>query len=282
MEKHNIIDENIYKIFCIGKIADVINKNTNITWCLFSTNSLNIIDGLYEIGSNQIYSEKKKSVRESKILRYSEHSGYIYITGDKINKMTIFNNHRTEKSDPYIYMPSNTMEAFTVNYLFHTHPKTPHLGSRIKNGLIYELPSISDILHFIEHHNRGKLLGSLVIAPEGIYLIRKNIFDRDKIKIDYDIFMDEMDEIYAECFNESLGDYSYINIREHKINNEIKLPENIFYEQIAPNFKYLKKINFKLLKYDLCIEYFPRVLLSNLENFTHRWLFPDIYIPIIP
>jgi hypothetical protein len=281
LEEHNIIDENIYKILNMGKICDAVNKSSNISWCLFSTNSLNIIDGLYEIGSNQIYSEKKKTIRQSNIIRYSEHAGYLYIAGDKINKITIFNGYRTESSDPFIYMPTNTIEAFTVNYLFHTHPKTPYIGSRIKNGIIYEFPSISDILHFIEHHNRGKLLGSIVLAPEGIYIIRKNKFDRNKIKIDYDIFVDEIDEIYTECYNDSLGDYSHIEINKFIKNNEIELPNDIFYKQIAPNFKYLKKINTKLLKYDLYIDYYPRILLNNSENFTHHWLFPDIYIPII-
>jgi hypothetical protein len=30
---------------------------------------LNIVDGLFEIGSNQIYSEKNKTTRQSKILK---------------------------------------------------------------------------------------------------------------------------------------------------------------------------------------------------------------------
>ena len=49
-----------------------------------------------------------------------------------------------DKEDPLIYQPENCIEAFSVDYIFHTHPKTPWLGSRVgTNGILYEFPSIS-------------------------------------------------------------------------------------------------------------------------------------------
>lgn len=66
-------------------------------------------------------------------------------------------------------------------YIFHTHPTTPYIGSRFKNGIIYEFPSIMDINHFIEHHNRGELQISMVITPEGLYIIRKNHLIKTKL-----------------------------------------------------------------------------------------------------
>ena len=148
LESHNMINAKLYKQLSISKF-----DNFNIEWCLLATNQLNILDGLFENGSNQIYIEKNKNISQSKISRFSEHSGFIYFEKNKVSNINIISGSRIEPSDPTIFMPKNCLEALNVNYIFHTHPKTPYIGSRIKNGIIYEFPSISDIIHFIDHHN---------------------------------------------------------------------------------------------------------------------------------
>ena len=45
------------------------------------------------------------------------------------------------------------MDASFYQYLFHTHPPTPKPGGRAGEGIVYEFPSIGDILHFIDHFN---------------------------------------------------------------------------------------------------------------------------------
>jgi len=276
LTSHNIIDSIFYKKICTNIIP-----NLDIEWCLMSTNGLNIIDGLYEIGSNQIYIEKNKNIYGSKKSRFSEHSGFIYFEKNKITNITVMTGSRVDPADPLIFMPTNCLEALEVNYIFHTHPKTPYIGSRIKNGIIYEFPSISDIIHFIEHHNNGKLLGSIVVAPEGIYIIRKNNFDRKNIQIDYDIFVGELEEIFMECYNDSYSKYSVINYNNLKINGEIKLPDIFFYEQISINYEYIDKINKVLVKYDLFIDYYARILFNRPDIYTNKWIFDDIYVPLI-
>jgi hypothetical protein len=306
---HNIIDSKFYKKICNDfeqninitrkskenketntlEINDDIKKNilnnTNINicvgWTQLSTNGLNILDGLYEIGSNQIYIEKNKNISESKISRFSEHSGFIYFEKNKISNISVITGSRVEPSDPLIFMPSNCLEALKVDYIYHTHPKTPYIGSRIKSGIVYEFPSISDIIHFVEHHNNGKLLGSIIIAPEGIYIIRKNNFDRNPIHIDYDIMVGDLEEIFMECYNDSYLQYSKINYKELKVNGEIKLPDSFFYEEVSINYEYINKINKVLEKYDLFIDYYARVLFDKPKNYTKKWIFDDIYIPLI-
>ena len=275
LQIHNVINTILYKTICN------ININDGINWCLFNTNSINVVDALYEIGSNQIYGDKNNIIQKSKKLRFSEHSGFINIQNNKVSDITILNDLRVDKSDPYIYLPNNTLEALKVNYLFHTHPKTPYIGSRIKNGIIYEFPSVSDILHFIEHHNNGKLLGSIIITPEGIYIIRKNHFDRSHIKIDYDIFIDKLEDTLINCYEFSLSKYSYIDYKKHIVNGNINIPENIFYNDIAINYNYINLINDELQKYNLFIDYYTRILLNNDIFNVNRWIFPDIYLPII-
>lgn len=276
LSHHNIINTNLLK-----KITNIKFNDFNIEWCLITTNQLNILDGLYEVGSNQIYIEKNKNISQSKISRFSEHSGFVYFEKNKVSNINVISGTRVEQSDPTIYMPKNCLEALEVNYIFHTHPKTPYIGSRIKSGIIYEFPSISDIIHFIDHHNNGKLLGSIVIAPEGIYIIRKNNFNRKNISVDYDIMISELEDIFTLCYNDSYLKYSSINYNKHKVNDEIKLPEKIFYNKISTNYDYIDKINKVLAKYDIFIDYYARTHFDKTDFTSNQWIFDDIYLPFV-
>lgn len=269
LSKHNIIDYSLYENIMKYKIPEF-----NITFNTFNTNDLNIIDGLYEEGSNKIYINKNENIFNYKNNKYSEHYGFLLFSENKLDKIVLKLNYRSEKNDPTIFLPKNYNELLSVDYIFHTHPKTPYIGSRMINSIIYEFPSIDDITHFVEHHNWGKLLGSLVITPEGIYNIRKYIFNRDKIRLDNDIFVSELRDVYDDCFEESTEIYS--NIKDIKmINNHIKIPDEIFYKDISTNLNFIKKINYELEKYDITIDFYPRIKLNN------KWIFPTIYIPTI-
>jgi len=276
LQLHNMINTKLYKQLSTIKI-----DNFNIDWYLVATNQLNVLDGLFENGSNQIYIEKNKNISQSKITRFSEHSGFIYFEKNKVSNINIISGSRVEPDDPTIFMPKNCLEALEVNYIFHTHPKTPYIGSRIKNGIMYEFPSISDIIHFIEHHNNGKLLGSIIIAPEGLYIIRKNNFNRKNISVDYDIMINDLEDIFLECYNDSYMKYSSIDYQKYKINNEIKLPEKIFYLKISTNYNYINKINKVLIKYDIFIDYYARTFFNKTNYVTNKWIFDDIYLPNI-
>jgi hypothetical protein len=271
---HQLITHNIINYELYVKIIKFEIDNYNINYNLFNTNELNIMDSLYEEGSNKIYIDKKKNIFNSKENKFSEHYGLLHFANNKLEKVVVELGSRVEKDDPSIYMPQNSLEALKVNYIFHTHPKTPYLGSRMSVSILYEFPSMGDIMHFIEHHNRGILLGSIVIAPEGIYNIRKNIFNRDKIKIDYDIFLSDMEDVYIECYQNSASEYS--KLRElDKINGHYKIPEKIFYKNVATNLDFIKKINSALEKYDVTIDFYNRIYLNE------KWIFPTIFLPNI-
>ena len=269
LDIHNIINYDLYEQIMKFEISEY-----NINYNLFNTNELNIIDGLYEEGSYNIYIDKKKNIFNSKDNKFSEHYGLLYFSNNKLDKIVVQLNTRVEKDDSSIYMPQNSKEALKVDYIFHTHPKTPYLGSRISISILYEFPSMGDILHFIEHHNQGVLLGSIVIAPEGIYNIRKYTFNRDKIKLDYDIFLSELEDTYIDCYQDSMADYSDLKQLE-KIKGHYKIPEKIFYKNIATNLEFIKRINYVLEKYDLTMDFYPRI------NLNDKWIFPTIYIPTI-
>ena len=223
---HSKINPLLYENLC-----KINFENFIYSFSLLHSNNINIIDGVYEEGSYNIFINKNKNLFNTEKFNFSEHSGFILFNADRVDKVVVLNNYRTDKDDPTIFLPQNTIEALKVNYIFHTHPKTPELFSRfINDGILYEFPSLNDIYHFIDHHNRGILNGSLVITPEGIYNIRKKNFNEKKIIIDDDIFDNVMNDIYMEC-----------NKQAHDKYNKIKFTENNFYKHIATNLQFIKK-----------------------------------------
>lgn len=264
---HSKINPILYENLCKVNI-----DNFNFSFSLLHSNNINIIDGVYEEGSYNIFINKNKNIFNTDKFNFSEHSGFILFNADKVDKVVVLNNYRTDKDDPTIFLPQNTIEALSVNYIFHTHPKTPELFSRfINDGILYEFPSLNDIYHFIDHHNRGILNGSLVITPEGIYNIRKKNFNHKKIIIDDDIFDNVMNDIYMEC--NKLAYNKYINI---------KFTENNFYKHVATNLEFIVKINNILEKFDITIDYICRVKSKRINNnYKAKWIIPNIYLPII-
>jgi hypothetical protein len=269
LEFHNLINFTLYEMICN------INIDNHITFLNINTNAFHIIDGLYQEGSKQIYIDNNKNVFNNNVNRYSEHHGYILFNNSKIDKIITLNQFRVSKNDPTIFLPKQNVELLKQKCIFHTHPTTPYIGSRFKNGIIYEFPSIMDINHFIEHHNRGELQVSLVITPEGLYSIRKKSFNKDKIVIDNDIFINEVERVYKQCLHEIIETYKHSIVFD--INN-YKINDKYFYKYIASNIGYLIIINKILEKYDITIDFYGRVPIKN--NNKINYVFSDVYIPL--
>jgi len=264
---HSKINPILYENLCKLNI-----DNINYSFSLLHSNNINIIDGIYEEGSYNIFINKNKNLFNTDKFNFSEHSGFIIFNADIVDKVVVLNNYRTDKEDPTIFLPKNNIEALSVHYIFHTHPKTPELFSRfINDNILYEFPSLNDIYHFIDHHNRGILNGSLVITPEGIYNIRKKTFNEKKIIIDEDIFDNLMNDVFLDCYKKSYDKYY-----------KIKFNENNFYKHIATNLEFLKNINSVLEKFDITIDYICRVKSKKINNdYKSKWIIPNFYLPII-
>ena len=271
LEFHQLIIHFQIDYFLYEKICKIKLEQFDFDFQLIHSNNINIIDGLYEEGSYNIFTDKNKNLFNTNILRFSEHSGFIIFNNNIVDKIIVLNDYRTDEEDPTIFLPKNNIEALSVDYIFHTHPKSPELGSRLEYKLLYEFPSISDIYHFIDHHNRGILKGSLVITPEGLYIIRKYNFNNNKIIIDEDIFNNDIEEVYLDCYEDS-----YVKYKTLKIN------ENNFYKYISNNFEYIYRINKILEKYDLAIDFISRVKSKKIfKDYKSKWIIPNIFIPII-
>lgn len=271
IKNHNIKppDEFIDKIWN----AEIIRKNDDIKinaeikiknnqkYLRLGRNQLMIIDALMKHGG---YNKKYHDSQNDQLIRYSEHAGYIDIREKYVENIIVSGNTlRVDRGDEEIFLPTNSPDTYKYKYIFHTHPPTPRPGGRVTEGILYEFPSIGDILHFIDHHNDGNTMGSLVMTPEGLYNIRKKTNNNEKIQINEDEMYNEIRKIQKK-------------VQEHAINNYgTKFSTYEFYSKISQDRKYIDAINNKLNKYNLAIDFYPRT-----KDFKGLWIVDSVYVPI--
>jgi hypothetical protein len=227
-----------------------------------SRNQLLIMDALMKHGS---YTKKYIDNNDKDKFRYSEHTGLLDFNENKLDKIVISGKtNRVDEHDDDIFLPENMIEAYDYEYFFHTHPATPKPGGRADVGILYEFPSTSDIFHFIEHYNNGTTQGSIVITPEGLYIIRKYIVDDKKI------LLKKSNNMYK-----NIDKYTQ-NIQKKAINKygtDFSIYK--FYSEIAQDIQYINLLNKKLNEYDIHIEYKPRE-----KDKKGRWIIDTIYLPV--
>lgn len=271
IEEHNIepsekFIDTIYLIvstrsnsYRINMKGDIIN-NEKVVYVKLDKNQIMIIDALmYHGGYTKKYYDKTKNE-----FKYSEHAGLLDFNGKYLDRIIVSGNtNRTDIGDSDIYLPSNMDDAIQYEYLFHTHPPTPKPGGRASDGILYEFPSIGDILHFIDHFNDGKTIGSLVVTPEGMYNIRKLELNTNKIKIDEDNMfkavsseINKIQDSALEIYGTTFSTYQ-------------------FYSSIAQDTTYISRLNKILETFGLHIDFFPR----KRDN-KGKWIIDSIYLPI--
>ena len=242
------------------KIKAKIYKKHEARYIKISKNQLRILESLYLDGSK----EKKYFDSKSK-LRYSEHSGLLDFGKSRLQRIIInAKQNISDKVDDTILLPDNMPDAFDFEYMFHTHPSTPNPGSRIIEGILYEFPSISDLFHFIEHHNQGKTQGSIIITPEGLYII-KCIDPKLQIDVnDEDMIMEFLEDKVNEIQEEALEKFGY------------EIDNAMFYKKIARDLTFIEKYNELIKDLNLKIFYKPRVSVNK------KWVLDDIYLKVRP
>jgi hypothetical protein len=274
MDKHNIkpSEEFMDKIFDyhmeitedddkpIKLLGRTVVKN-NVSYLKLDKNQIMIIDALMKHGG---YNKKYYDTEKKNITRYSEHAGFFDIRGKNLYNIIISGNTlRVDRGDEEIFLPSNIPDAYYYEYIFHTHPPTPKPGGRANDGILYEFPSLGDIFHFIDHYNDGHTIGSLVMTPEGLYNIRKLNNDNSNIEINEDNFYAEMRKTFKNVQQKAISKYG------------VKFTTYTFYSKISQDMTYINIINEILEKYELHIDYYPRV-----KDFRGSWIVDTIYVQI--
>jgi hypothetical protein len=280
IEKHNVrpsidfVDHILSHYIGITKnntvrLPSLIHTNNKDSFIKLDRNQLMIMDALYESGGgtkkylDRHDSKNRSNQHNSDHFRFSEHAGLLQLNKNNVENIIVFGN--TNRIDPYdneIYLPKNVDYAYDFEYIFHTHPATPSPGARMKDGILYEFPSVSDIIHFMEHTTLGRTKGSIVIAPEGCYVIKKNK-DTNMREIDLSDFRENMRE-------------KVLDIQKHaikKYGTKVAKNQNFFHKKVAIDKSYLKKYNHYLNRYGIQILYQPRI-----RDSKGRWVLDTLYI----
>jgi hypothetical protein len=255
-KKNKITDFEVLKVDGSEYMID------DIKYLKVNRNQILIFDALMVHGG---FKKKYSLSNDLTNLKYSEHMGLLDFDQHGLDKVIISaKTTRVDEGDDEIFMPKSIKESLDFEYIFHTHPPTPNPGSRAIQGILYEFPSVSDILHFLYHYNLGKTQGSIVVAPEGMYNIRKKNFNRDNIRIDdEDELIKELSKVHFKIQDKAIKKYG------------AKINLNKFYNEIAQDMNFIDEYNQTLNKYDIQIDYFPRIKDKN-----DNWFVDNIYLPV--
>ena len=264
IEKHNFIPPEIFQdlifFFKLDTKITLKSKIIDLTYIKINKNQLMILDALLKHGG---YTKKYIDLQNKEITRYSEHAGLLDFNMNILEKIVVAGNTtRVDKGDNEIFLPLDIKDYQEYEYIFHTHPPTPKPGGRVLGGILYEFPSMGDILHFIDSFNSGKVCGSLVVSSEGLYNIRKLKLNHDKIDIDEDALFKEFTKNFMKIQDNYITKYG-TNFNSTK-----------FYKKIAQDKGAINEINKILNKYELNIDYYPRIKHKN------NWILNIVYLPI--
>ncbi|XWV26304.1 hypothetical protein QJ857_gp0770 [Tupanvirus soda lake] len=242
------------------------NQINSFTYIPLHYNKLLIIDALMHQGSKPRYLVPKIESKNAEKYIYSEHSGAISIKNKAIDNIIVSaETNRMDITDDNIYLPTNTEILGKHEYIFHTHPNTSKYGGRISEGIIYEFPSANDLFNFIKYHNEGKAQASIVVAPEGTYVIRpikyQKIFD-----FNYELFY------HLRKFILKLEKMAIKKIKP--IIDDISDPD-IFHKEIGSDFTFIKLFNKFIEPANLFIEFYPRIKKNG------EWYLRQINLPYI-
>lgn len=243
--------------------SNVYNIDTKY-YVKITRNTILVLDALMNDGGHiQKYQDNKKNYK------YSEHFGMLDICGKRVDKIIISNKtNRIDKFDDSILLPNNIPDALEYEYIFHSHPPSPLPGSRAKDGVLYEFPSINDIFHFLEHFFRGETIGSIVVSPEGIYII---VPDKDIENINYNC----TNKIYNNM-NRLAQDIQELAIKKYGS----EFSNKTFFSEIAQDTIFIKMYN-KMLDKVLGKNRIKVLWKSRIyDEQVKEWIIPSFYLPI--
>lgn len=283
VERHNIEPSIQFKEFLLSKtLTKLLNRNLTkyeykpkkdgkkgkmilarvITneheYVMINRNQILILDALMIHGGYG----KKYIDAQNDFSRYSEHAGFLDFENDSLSKIVVSGKtSRVDEGDEDIYLPMDMDDMFEYEYIFHTHPPTPKPGGRAKEGILYEFPSTGDLYHFIDHHNGGNVIGSLIVTAEGLYNVHKYSTSATNINIDDDDLFKKYDRVFNKVQEGSIRKYG------------TKFDTNKFYSVIAQDLEYITQINLVLNKFDIQVDFYPRKRDKN-----GNWIIDTVFL----
>lgn len=234
------------------KIPKTLKKQ--FTYIPFPSHSLLVLDAVWKQGSGRRYKYQSRFL-------YSEHSGVLSVADKRVDQVIVLSNtNRVDPSDSEIFLPTNSDAFSDYPYMFHTHPNNGSWGGRMKDGIAYEFPSASDIYNFTEYYDKGKTQASIIVSPEGMYIIRPVTY----------VNKYSLDQHHYAGINDTINNLETkaMSLIKGKVNDAAS-----FYKYISNNTRYIARFNNYLAKINVYIEYFPRILVNG------EWVLRPVYLP---
>lgn len=235
----------------------VYHKSKKVHYIKISQNQMMIMDALMIDGGKKKYSGKYSEEN------FSEHAGHLDFN-KQLERITVSAKTRREDDDDIgiLFPDVKFAEIKDYEYIFHTHPPSPYSQSRANEGFLFDLPTVEDIIVFIDLFDRKLTQGSIVIAPEGVYVIRtlntkiKTLdIDIEKLMEDYDNEFDRLSEYTKKKYGTNLSKKKY-------------------YKIVTKDRNTINQINKCLRKYKLHITFKPRIKKNK------EWILDSLYLPV--
>lgn len=223
----------------------------NFKYVHLKHNHLLIIDALMKQGSSPRYQADHLNHNV-----YSEHSGAIVVNNGSFSHFIVSGTtSRLDPTDKSILLPTNTEDMSNHLFFFHTHPNTDVYAGRIKENVIYEFPSANDVFNFIKYYNKGKLQASVIVVPEGTYVIRPMRLVGSYV-VKPTLFH------YLRKFLSKLEKTAIGRLTRLKVIETLNQPDN-FHKWVSDNRHYINTYNRFLEPHNMFIEYYPRVKVGD-------------------
>jgi hypothetical protein len=194
--------------------------------------------------------------------RFSETVGYLQPQGNRVERLVIGRSDVADDLDTTILFPNPLEGTDEHEYYFHTHPATPKPGARVVEGILYEFPSPDDVMHFLSHLAYGKTRGSIVLAPEGAYILTR--LQGAKLSIPKTAYRDYYD-VVVDVQKRSVAHFA-IGRKPPSL--------NVFYNRIAQDRQWVRRVDRLLRTWGLRVHYRPRI------NVNGRWIVDGGKLPL--
>lgn len=242
-------------------LAGTHGRTTTAPTVTIGYNQWAILDALMLAGGKR----KWHNPTDARKKMYSEIVGYLTLepsgTTTAVSNIVLGRSDVVDAQDNTILFPTPLEGVSEHKYYFHTHPPTPTVGARVRDGILYEFPSPSDIQHFVIQQSYGKTKGSIILAPEGVYVIMR--YARRDLVVP--------DDTYAQ-YQRLIERIQSQSLRELKIHT---VPSRrVYYSRVVPVTRYATMIDTFLKTIGLRLLYYPRRCVNS------KWIMTDVTLPL--
>lgn len=225
---------------------------------VITQDQLRLLDSLFVHSSQKMLNDKD----------YEESMAYLDFDKSSLEQIKIKLNPRYmfKSQEDFIYFHYiNEKDAIDYEFMVHTHPLTPDLETRIEHdNIMFDYPSATDIISFLELFSKKQTQGSMVIAIEGMYIIRA-IEDLAVVLLDKNGFQWEYNKMIYKMNEQAISTY---------YGSEFSI--EYFLEKVIHEKKYMRKINAFLKPYNAYIEFYPRIKRYN------KYILQSVTVEVVP